>query len=70
MDRTPFAAKGTIVKDANGIPAFEFVEDVYSGEPFMSRQIVSLPDRKHPEPNTEIHPILVEWHRQKTGRGF
>jgi hypothetical protein len=66
--RTPFAAKGTIVKDANGVPTFEFVEDVYSGDAFMYRQVVSLPDRKHPEPHTPIHPALVEWHRQKTGR--
>lgn len=66
--RKLFAPKGTIIEDENGVPAFEFVEDVYSFEPVYAASIVALPSREHPEPNSEISPIIHEWHRKKTGR--
>lgn len=69
-NREVFAPKGTIIEDANGVPAYEFVEDVYRFEPVMSRSIVKLPERQHPEPDSPIDDVINQWHIRKTGHSL
>lgn len=61
-DAKPLIAKGEIIVDADGAPAWEFVVDVFPGDPKMhSSQIVKLPERTHPITGTVMPIEVVDW---------